>query len=78
MVVLKSEAEVRSLVKRQRAYHRENTDITTCLCDINDHGMKTNVYVVRNKVLVLKTQHLSGDRDTYVCDVIAVIKIRIK
>ena len=78
MVVLKSESQVRSFVKRQRAYHRENTDISTCFDDLNYHGIKTNVYVDRNKVLLLKTQHLSGDRDTYVCDVIAVIKIRIK
>jgi hypothetical protein len=73
MIVLKSESQVKSFIKRQQAKYRKLSHHGTDGCNI--WGVKSNVFKDYNKIIVLHRYYCSGDRDVHTATVIAVVKI---
>jgi hypothetical protein len=73
MIVLKSESQVKSFIKRQQAKYRKLSHHGTDGCNI--WGVKSNVFKDCNKIVVLCRYYCSGNKDVYTCTVIAVVKI---
>jgi len=77
MVILKTKSQVRSFVKRQTQFHKKYTAYTDYFDDAgNGTGVKTEVFIDRNRVILRELHWISGDRGHYKCHVLA--KIRLK
>lgn len=83
MVVLKSQSQVRSFVKRQTAFHNKNTTVSHKFCDDpddpNGYGIEATVSIDGNRVLLSLRHWMSGlNQKNVEYFVIAIIKISTK
>jgi len=72
MVILKSESQVKSFIKRHKLNYK-NIKLTD---GVNFWGTKYNVLQWENKVIKTELTHCSGDRDWHTYSVLAIIKIK--
>lgn len=82
MIILKSQSQVRSFVKRQKTFHNKHTACTKKFSDDpedpNCYGIKTSIVIDGKKVLLESWHFCSGERGHTTYDVLAIIKILSK
>jgi len=77
MVILKTRSQVRSFIKRQAKFHKVHTECTTLWDEVgNGSGIRINLFIDKDKVILKELHWCSGDRGYYKYQVLA--KIRIK
>jgi hypothetical protein len=78
MVILKTRSQVRSFIKRQTKYHNKHTAFYTRFSndpdDPNGYGIKTSLFIDKNKIVLKKLHYMSGERGHHVYEVLAKIK----
>jgi hypothetical protein len=74
MVILKSQSQVRSFIKRHKLNYKNSRGTDGC----NVWGVKYNVLQFENKVIKTELIYCSGERDWHTYSVLAIIKIKFQ